>query len=68
MRHKTRAAKGMATSYVVGDSGRYWAIDVKCVNVLNEYEAVFAGEVIMTSGLARVSRGDYFKIWVQELW
>ena len=63
---KTGAAKGMQTAYIVGDSYRYWAIDVKCVNVLNEYEAVFAGEVVMTSGVGSVSRGDYFKIWVQD--
>jgi hypothetical protein len=63
---KTRAAKGMQTAYMVGDSSRYWAIDVKCVNVLDEYEAVFAGEVVMTSGLNRVNRGDYVKVWVQD--
>lgn len=63
---KTRPAKGMATAVMVDDSSRYWAIDVKCVNVLSDTEAVFAGEVVMTSGIGRISRGDYFKIWVKD--
>jgi hypothetical protein len=63
---KIRPAKGMALAYKVDDSSKFWAIDVKCVNVLDEENAVFAGEVVMTSDVGNVKEGDYLKLWVQD--
>jgi hypothetical protein len=62
---KTRPAKGMASAYSIFDSSRYWAMDVVCVTVIDEFNAVFAGPIVVASG-ASFTTDDYMKIWVYD--
>lgn len=63
---KTRPAKGMVTGYHLTNSNRYYAIDVTCVNVISETDAVFAGPIVLAGSDWEIWVGDYFLNWVHD--
>lgn len=62
---KTRPAKGLVTFFRLSDSSRYWVVQVECVQVIDEVDAVFAGRIIAVSGFG-LEVGQYMKFWVQD--
>ena len=63
---KTRPAKGMATAYHLTKSNRYWAINVTCVNVISETDAVFAGPIVLAGTDWESFVGEYMMNWVHD--
>jgi len=63
---KTRPAKGMVTAYHLTNSDSYWAVDVECVNVISETDAVFAGSIVLSGSRWSQFVGDYMKFWVYD--
>lgn len=62
---KTRPAKGLVTFFRLSNSSRYWVVQVECVQVIDEVDAVFAGRIIAVSGFG-FEVGEYMKFWVQD--
>ena len=63
---KTRPVKGMVTGYHLTNSNRYFAVDVKCVNVISETDAVFAGPIVLAGPDWEFWVGQYFLNWVHD--
>lgn len=63
---KTHPAKGMITGYSLANSNRYFAVNVTCVNVLSETDAVFAGPIVLAGPDWEVWVGEYFLNWVHD--
>ena len=63
---ETRPAKGMATAYHLTKSSRYWAINVTCVNVISETDAVFAGPIVLAGPDWESFVGEYMMNWVHD--
>ena len=63
---KTRPAKGMVTAYHLTNSERYFAVDVTCVNVISETDAVFAGPIVLAGQDWETWVGEYFLNWVHD--
>jgi len=62
---KNRPAKGMATAYHIYDSNKYWAMDIECVKVIDEVNAVFAGQIVVESGM-NWNVGNYMRNWIED--
>ena len=63
---KTRPVNGMVTAYHLTNSNRYFVVDVKCVNVINETDAVFAGPIVLAGPAWTQWIGEYFLNWVHD--
>ena len=63
---KTRPAKGMLTAYHLTKSNRYYAVNVTCVNVLSETDAVFVGPIVMAGPDWEHWIGYYRLNWVHD--
>jgi hypothetical protein len=63
---KIRPAKGMLTSYHMSNPNMYYGVDVTCVNVLSETDAVFVGPVVMAGSDWEHMIGVYRMTWVRD--
>lgn len=63
---KTRPAKGMLSAYHLTNPNRFYAVDVSCVNVFSETDAVFVGLIVMAGPDWDQWVGDYRLLWVHD--
>jgi len=63
---KTRPAKGMLTVRHLTNLDRYYAVNVTCVNVLSETDAVFVGPIVMAGSDWEHWIGRYRLNWVHD--
>lgn len=63
---KTRPAKGMLTAYNLTNADRYYAVNITCVNVISETDAVFVGPVL-TAGPDWAHWVGFYRLnWVHD--
>jgi hypothetical protein len=63
---KIRPAKGMLTAYHLTNTNRYYAVNVTCVNVISETDAVFVGPIVMAGPDWEQWIGHYRLNWVHD--